>query len=200
MKFLLSLSFFGLFTIAASELEDEDGLEVAGAITIAGKEVREKRALGRIYTGSACEYIKLADITSNDGCVDGTKFVLKKEDTVRKQLLIMSGTPILAFVTKGEKFVNCTSYTEVTIQVDCKTVDGLSDVDLSATASPGSFNPHSSLSSRSDARVKSESGNQWAFLFFKQFLGEIFRRNFCSLKFFTMDVKISSGSNINVQY
>jgi len=137
MKFLLSLSFFGLFTIAASELEDEDGLEVAGAITIAGKEVREKRALGRIYTGSACEYIKLADITSNDGCVDGTKFVLKKEDTVRKQLLIMSGTPILAFVTKGEKFVNCTSYTEVTIQVDCKTVDGLSDVDLSATASPG---------------------------------------------------------------
>ena len=31
----------------------------------------------------------------------GTKFVLKKEDTVRKQLLIMSGTPILAFVTKG---------------------------------------------------------------------------------------------------
>jgi len=138
MKFLLSLSFFGLFTIAASELEDEDGLEVAGAITIAGKEVREKRALGRIYTGSACEYIKLADITSNDGCVDGTKFVLKKEDTVRKQLLIMSGTPILAFVTKGEKFVNCTSYTEVTIQVDCKTVDGLSDVDLSATASPGS--------------------------------------------------------------
>ena len=69
-------------------------------------------------------------------------------------------------------------------------------MDLSATASPGSFNPHSSLSSRSDARVKSESGNQWAFLFFKQFLGEIFRRNFCSLKFFTMDVKISSGSNI----
>lgn len=35
--------------------QDEDGLEVAGAITIAGKEVREKRALGRIYTGSACE-------------------------------------------------------------------------------------------------------------------------------------------------
>ena len=31
----------------------------------------------------------------------GTKFVLKKEDTVGKQLLIMSGTPILAFVTKG---------------------------------------------------------------------------------------------------
>ena len=72
-------------------------------------------------------------------------------------------------------------------------------MDLSATASPGSFNPHSSLSSRSDARVKSESGNQWVFflqLFFKQFLGDIFRTNFYSLKLFTMDVKISSGSNI----
>ena len=71
-------------------------------------------------------------------------------------------------------------------------------MDLSATASPGSFNPHSSLSSRSDARVKSESGNQWAFfrLFFKQFLGEIFRTNSYSLKFFTMRVKIYSGSNI----
>ena len=71
-------------------------------------------------------------------------------------------------------------------------------MDLSATASPGSFIPHSPLSSRSDARVKSESGNQWAYfqLFFKQFLGEIFRTNFYTLKFFTMDVKISSGSNI----
>ena len=72
-------------------------------------------------------------------------------------------------------------------------------MDLSATASPGSFISHSSLSSRSDARVKSESGNQWVFflqLFFKQFLGDIFRTNFYSLKLFTMDVKISSGSNI----
>ena len=33
-------------------------------------------------------------------------------------------------------------------------------------------------------------------LFFKQFLGEIFRTNFYTLKFFTVDVKISSGSNI----
>ena len=71
-------------------------------------------------------------------------------------------------------------------------------MDLSATASPGSFIPHSSLSSRSDARVKSESGNQWAFFnhFSNNFLGEIFRTNFYSLNFFTMDVKISSGSNI----
>merc|ERR1719331_3455832 len=112
-----------------------DAMEVGGAIAIDGKDVQEKRALGRIYTGSACEYIKLSDITANSGCVDGTKFVIKKADTVRKQLLIMSGTPILAFVTKGTKFVACTSFTEVTMQVDCKTVDGLSDVDLSANSS-----------------------------------------------------------------
>jgi len=135
MKFLLSFVIFGLFALSSAQEEDDDAMEVGGAIAIDGKDVQEKRALGRIYTGSACEYIKLSDITANSGCVDGTKFVIKKADTVRKQLLIMSGTPILAFVTKGTKFVACTSFTEVTMQVDCKTVDGLSDVDLSANSS-----------------------------------------------------------------
>merc|ERR1711936_1044346 len=139
MKFLLSFVVFGSIALAAAELEDDiDALEVGGAVAIDGKDIREKRALGRIYTGSACEYIKLSDITANSGCADGTKFVLKKADTVRKQLLIMSGTPILAFVTKGTKFVACSSFTEVTMQVDCKTVDGLSDVDLSASSSNSS--------------------------------------------------------------
>merc|ERR1711990_741618 len=135
MKFLLSFVIFGLFALASAQEEDDDAMEVGGAIVIDGKEIREKRALGRIYTGSACEYIKLSDITANSGCVDGTKFVIKKDDTVRKQLLIMSGTPILAFVTKNTKFANCSSFTEVTMQVDCRTVDGLSDVDLSANSS-----------------------------------------------------------------
>ena len=35
----------------------------------------------------------------------GTKFVIKKVNGVRKQLLIMSGTPILAFVTNGEDYI-----------------------------------------------------------------------------------------------
>merc|ERR1712212_99935 len=135
MKFLLSFVIFGLFALSSAQEEDDDAMEVGGAIVIDGKEIREKRALGRIYTGSACEYIKLSDITANSGCVDGTKFLIKKDDTVRKQLLIMSGTPILAFVTKNTKFANCSSFTEVTMQVDCKTVDGLSDVDLSANSS-----------------------------------------------------------------
>ena len=35
--------------------DDDDGMEVGGAIIIDGKEIREKRAFGRVYTGSACE-------------------------------------------------------------------------------------------------------------------------------------------------
>merc|ERR1711936_505404 len=154
MKFLLSFVVFGSFALAAAELEDDiDALEVGGAVTIDGKDIREKRALGRIYTGSACEYIKLSDITANSGCVDGTKFVIKKADTVRKQLLIMSGTPILAFVTKGTKFVACTSFTEVTMQVDCKTVDGLSDVDLSASSNSSSGSRSCQCGRRGGGRI-----------------------------------------------
>ena len=92
---------------------------------------REERAIqGRIYTGSHCEYITLSAITANSGCADGnqseesdringnsfsgTKFVIKQKTGVRKQFLILNGTPILAFVTKGKKFKDCTSFTEVT--------------------------------------------------------------------------------------
>ena len=35
--------------------QDDDAMEVGGTVTIDGKEIREKRALGRVYTGSACE-------------------------------------------------------------------------------------------------------------------------------------------------
>ena len=47
------------------------------------------------------DWLSTMSTTDNDNRYSGTKFVLKKADTVRKQLLIMSGTPILAFVTKG---------------------------------------------------------------------------------------------------
>ena len=50
----------------------------------------------------------------------GNKFVIKQVTGVRKQFLILNGEAILGFVTKGEKFANCASYTEVTAQVDCK--------------------------------------------------------------------------------
>ena len=55
--------------------------------------------------------------------VSGNKFVIKQETGVRKQFLILNSEIILVFVTNGEKFVNCTSYTEVTESVDCKVLD-----------------------------------------------------------------------------
>ena len=89
-------------------------------MSLDGRTIRQKSALGRVYTGSTCEYITLGSITSNSGCDDGTKFVIKQVTGVRKQFLILNGTPILGFVTKGEKFADCSSYTEVTLNVDCK--------------------------------------------------------------------------------
>ena len=38
----------------------------------------------------------------------------------RRQLLFVGGKTILAFVTRGSKFADCSSFTEVTSQVDCK--------------------------------------------------------------------------------
>jgi len=96
-------------------------------------ELKQRTATGRVYKGNDCEYIKLGSVTVNDGCTDGNKFVIKQVSGVRKQFLILNGEAVLGFVTKGKKFADCTSYTEVTTKVDCKVVSGLSDVDLSAT-------------------------------------------------------------------
>ena len=45
----------------------------------------------------------------------------------------MEGKTILAFVRKGNKFADCSSYTEVTSQVDCKAVANLDSVTLPAS-------------------------------------------------------------------
>ena len=52
--------------------------------------------------------------------ISGNKFVIKQVSGVRKQFLILNGEAVLGFVTKGKKFASCTSYTEVTANVDCK--------------------------------------------------------------------------------
>ena len=39
---------------------------------------------------------------------------------VRKQFLILEGEPVLAFINRGKKFTQCSSYTEVTTSVTCK--------------------------------------------------------------------------------
>ena len=55
----------------------------------------------------------------------------------RRQLLFVDGKTILAFVARGSKFVDCSSYTEVTSQLDCKAIANLETVSLPAPCSPG---------------------------------------------------------------
>ena len=60
-------------------------------------------------------------MSSNPDCDNGDKFVLKNMARVnRRQFLFMDGKSILAFVPVGQKFTQCSSYTEVTALVDCK--------------------------------------------------------------------------------
>merc|ERR1719347_142281 len=99
------------------------------------KQYKHKNYTARAYTGTHCEYVKLNSVTANQGCEDGTKFVLKAPKGTRKQFLILTNQPILAFVENGVKFTECTAYTEVTLSVDCKEVEGLINVDLAGSNS-----------------------------------------------------------------
>ena len=56
----------------------------------------------------------------------------------RRQLLFVDGKTILAFVARGSKFADCSSYTEVTSQVDCKANANLETVSLPTSCSGGS--------------------------------------------------------------
>merc|ERR1719431_721890 len=98
--------------------------------------VYKRTVHGRVYRGNDCEFMYLCNIITNDGCADGTKFVIKQETGVRKQFLLLGGTSLLVFVNFGKKFPACESFTEVTLSVDCKTVDGLIDVDLNTAPAP----------------------------------------------------------------
>ena len=66
-------------------------------------------------------------MSSNSGCDDGDKFVIKNtvKDSANKtvnnkQLLVVDGKVILAFVPKGTNFTDCENLTDVTSQVGCK--------------------------------------------------------------------------------
>ena len=93
----------------------------------------------RVYSGSNCEWIDLNKVLSDGiGCANGHKFVVKPKSGPerlqlmgynewsefcsgnRRQLLFVNGKTIIAFVTRGSKFADCSSFTEVTTEVDCK--------------------------------------------------------------------------------
>merc|ERR1719382_2003722 len=90
--------------------------------------------------GNDCEFIYLADITSNSGCSNGQKFVLKGANNTRKQFLIVNDKAIIAFITKRKKFTACESFTDITTSVSCKTVSGLDNVPLPSSSSNSSSN------------------------------------------------------------
>ena len=97
-----------------------------------GKNAGRQRAP---LVGSSCQWVDLARVhQEGNGCTDGTKFVLKPKSgvrvdqhfdgdvlfQVRKQFLFVDGKTIVAFVTKGLKFADCSSISEVTARVQCK--------------------------------------------------------------------------------
>ena len=99
--------------------DQEDILDELEMISSDGDK-RMERMTGRVFQGGDCEYIKISAITANSGCESGNKFVIKQKTGVRKQFLILDGEPILAFINRGKKFTQCSSYTEVTTSVTCK--------------------------------------------------------------------------------
>ena len=54
---------------------------------------------------------------------------------MRKQYLIKNGQTVLAFIKSGEKFAECSTFTDVTSKVSCKNVEGLENVNLDNKAS-----------------------------------------------------------------
>merc|ERR1712088_434498 len=121
------------------------------------KQMRRGRKLGRqqqgrqsiVVKGNDCEFIYLADITSNSGCSNGQKFVLKGANNTRKQFLIVNDKAIIAFITKRKKFTACESFTDITTSVSCKSVSGLDNITLPSSSSSNSSNSTSTATTAS---------------------------------------------------
>ena len=104
------------------------------SVSLSGSKRRNVKVGGdRVYTGGNCEWIDLNLVSSNADCDIGDKFVLKnKAGENRRQFLFVDERTILAFVPRGQKFPQCSSFTEVTVQVDCKAVPGAADIVLTS--------------------------------------------------------------------
>ena len=45
---------------------------------------------------------------------------MKKQKGLRRQFLILNGSPVLGFIKRKNKFTSCDTYKDVTDSVDCK--------------------------------------------------------------------------------
>merc|ERR1719510_258331 len=115
--------------------------EVTGlsSISLSGSANKQIPLGARVYSGSNCEWIDLNKVLSDGiGCANGHKFVIKPQTGNRRQLIFVDGKTILAFVARGSKFADCSSFTEVTTKVKCKAVANLDTVSLPSACSGGS--------------------------------------------------------------
>lgn len=93
-----------------------------------------------VRMGEHCEYVDLCAAGTMEGstCRVGQKFLLKgqKESGVRRQFLITNSTNMVAFLTRGEKAVECgQSLLDITSALSCKDVEGLSELILNIPSS-----------------------------------------------------------------
>merc|ERR1719432_510942 len=125
------------------------------------KQMRRGRKLearaGIVVKGNDCEFIYLADITSNSGCSNGQKFVLKGANNTRKQFLIVNDKAIIAFITKRKKFTACESFTDITTSVSCKSVSGLDNVTLPSSSSSSNSSSNSTGTATTAASAASNT-------------------------------------------
>merc|ERR1719431_639230 len=114
-------------------VDDLKNIEILENVPVEKDEIVE-----RVIKGNNCEFVRLCDVPSNTGCSDGNKLVLKKQRGLRRQFLLLNGSPVLGFIMRKKKFTSCESYKDVTTTVDCKGVQGLSGLQLGSSSNTSS--------------------------------------------------------------
>ena len=91
------------------------------SISLSGSAKKKIPSEARVYSGSHCQWIDLNKVLSDGiGCANGYEIEIEPQADHRNQLLFVEGKTILAFVKRNEKFADCSSYEEVTTEVECK--------------------------------------------------------------------------------
>jgi len=123
---------FSVSVLLSGSSAQDDGYEYVEVpvVTAYSSQIFERKANNKTLIGSSCEFIRLCSLSASSGCDDGSKFVVKHVGGVKRQFIIFNGSPILAFVTKKTQFANCSTFTEVTTSVKCKTVPGAENITL----------------------------------------------------------------------
>ena len=70
-----------------------------------------------------CHHLAISQVKFNPTCENGDKFVIKNKKGRKgntRQLLLLDGKSVLAFVPKTKKFNDCENIVEVTSSVKCK--------------------------------------------------------------------------------